>query len=250
MKNMIKALSGILTAVLVVAGSVAPSVVTIQAASAMATVSTQKQLNESLKKSRVKSIVIKTSRKASFKIKDGDYDKKNLIVNAPKSTVSNYGHFDEITIRDGSTFNEKGYDNEITISDKNKLKVAVAEQAYDTEVDIKSTGGKITIVNNGGLEEIEVNGRSEVILSGKDTGRLLEVENDASGAKFTVKIPTEFSLEADAVIKLKKGAEGSTIELDEVNVTADVTNNTSKAVKIIDSNHKTSTIAAGKHVKK
>jgi hypothetical protein len=128
--------------------------------------------------------------------------------------------------------------------------VAVAEQAYDTEVDIKSTGGKITIVNNGGLEEIEVNGRSEVILSGKDTGRLLEVENDASGAKFTVKIPTEFSLEADAVIKLKKGAEGSTIELDEVNVTADVTNNTSKAVKIIDSNHKTSTIAAGKHVKK
>ena len=68
------------------------------------TVSTQKKLNAALKKDHVKRVIIKTKKAADFKISSVSYYKKNLTVNAPKSTVVNYGDFKKVYVKDAKKY--------------------------------------------------------------------------------------------------------------------------------------------------
>ena len=79
-------------------GVISTPVVASAAAKKTVTVKTQKQLDAALKDKQVTSIVIKTSKNVTLKIKDGDYGKKTLTVTSPKATINNYGDFKKISV--------------------------------------------------------------------------------------------------------------------------------------------------------
>ena len=82
--------AGILAVTLVVAGPIAP--LSAQAASTKTvTVTNEKQLKAALKNNKVTKITIKTSKNTTITIPVGKYGKKQLVINAPKATISNKG---------------------------------------------------------------------------------------------------------------------------------------------------------------
>lgn len=187
------------------------------AASKTVTVKTQKQLDAALKDKKVTSIVIKTSKNVTLKIKDGNYGKKSLTVAAPKATVSNYGDFKKISVNDGKAFVDRGEGNNIVVKDTNSLKLTTGKQSFDTKITVSAKGGKISIVNNGSVDAINVKGKSTVTVSGnaKETPT---ITNDASGAKIVTAMNANVVLNKAATLTVKAGA-----SLDSLTAKADST---------------------------
>ena len=65
----------------------------------VAVVANQKQLKKALKDDAVTKIKLKTDAEKKFKVAEGDYTNKKLIVKAPNADVVNKGTFKKITIR-------------------------------------------------------------------------------------------------------------------------------------------------------
>ena len=146
------------------------------------TVKTQKQLDAALKDKQVTSIVIKTSKNVTLKIEDGDYSKKTLTVTSPKATINNYGDFKKISVNDGKSFTDRGDGNSIVVKDTNSLKLTAGKQSSDTKITISGKGGKISIVNNGSVDAINVKGKSTVTVGG-NAKEAPTITNNDTGAK-------------------------------------------------------------------
>lgn len=314
--------------------------VTASAAAKSVTVKTQAQLNAALKNPKVTTIVIKTPKGITFKVKAGDYENKKLVIAAPKATVNNYGDFKKVSIHDAKVVYDRGAANQITVSDKNTLKLVAGKQSYESDITITSSGAKIIIVNNGEVDDIKVRGKSSVTVRGNakeapvitndaenasivaamnasvvlnksanvtvKSGCTLEslttkadsaikveagttvktlvvdgadskialtidgkvekivvrkkadvsmsgattstvaVENNAAGTTIASEVKAAVSLNADATVKLEKGAEGSSVKTEGADVKAEVSNNTDQKVTLTDANGKDSTIDTGK----
>ena len=89
------------------------------------TAKTQSQLNKLLKNNSVKTIKISTSKKCTFSIPKGDYDKK-LIINTPNARITNNGKFSNIAIKNLTKYTEKANGNSFDITD-NKITVNVSK---------------------------------------------------------------------------------------------------------------------------
>ena len=202
-KKVTQLFAGLMVTALVMTGTVIPPT-TAQAATKSVTIKTQKQLNEALKNPKVTSIVIKTAKGATFKIKNGDYGKKNLIINSPKATIDNYGSFKKISIQDGMTVYDADAKNQIAVSDKNTLKLVTGKKSYDTNVTITSKGAKISIVNNGDINAINVKGKSTVALRGNST-EAPRITNNAKDAKIITAMDANVVLNKPASLTVKSG---------------------------------------------
>lgn len=216
--------AGLMVTAMVATGIVPPT--TTMAAIKTVTIKTQKQLQEALKDKNVTSIIIKTSKGTTFTIKDGDYGKKNLIVSAPKATIKNSGDFNRIEIRDSKTVYDKGDGNNILIKDTNFLKFVASVKSSDSKITVSTAakGGKISIVNNGSVDAINVKAKSSVTVSGS-AKEAPTITNNATGSKivttqdanvvlnkkssFTVKSGAtleSLTMNADAAVKISAGA--------------------------------------------
>lgn len=215
-KKVTQLFAGLLVTAMVVTGTVIPST-TAQAKAKSVTIKTQKQLDAALKDPKVTSITIKTSKGIDLKIKTGDYGKKNLVINAPKATVNNYGNFKKISIQDGKTVYDRGKANNIAVSDKNSLKLYAGKQSKDTDITITSKGSKITIVNNGSVDSINVKGKSSVTVGGS-AKEAPTITNNASGSKIVTTMDAAVVLNKSASLTVKSGA-----TLDSLTMKADAT---------------------------
>jgi hypothetical protein len=179
-KKISQVFAGVMVAALVVTGTVLPTT-TAQAASKTVTVKTQAQLNAALKNKKVTSIIIKTSKSASFKIKAGDYGNKKLTINSPKATINNLGQWKQIAIKDSKTVYDKALNNKIVVSDPNGLKLVASKSSAYTSVTITAAAGKVNIVNNGQIDGLTVNNSSKITLSGNaESGPVINVKSDAN----------------------------------------------------------------------
>lgn len=203
-KKVTQLFAGLMVTALVVTGTVIPPT-TAQAATKSVTIKTQKELDAALKNPKVTTITIKTSKGVTFKIKNGDYDDKKLVIAAPKATVNNYGDFGAISIHDGKTVYDRGENNQIAVSDKNTLTLYAGKQAKNTDITISAKGAKINIVNNGDIAAINVKGKSAVTVSGSAKDAPI-ITNNATGAKIVTTMDAEVVLNKSASLTVKSGA--------------------------------------------
>ena len=208
MKNkfVTKAVAGILSLAMVCTmTTVAPTNAYAKAKKAV-TVTTQKQLNKALKDKSVSSITLKTSKAKSFTIADADYGKKTLVVDAPKSSVSNAGDFKKITIKDGKKFTERGEENVFVVKDKNKLSMLIGKQASDAKITVSSAGKSITIGGSGDVKAITVNDAANVIVNQKISGKPSIVVNDSAKISVGAKADVYLNSKAEVTIAGEVGS--------------------------------------------
>ena len=117
-----------------------------------------------------------------------------------------------------------------TVSDIN-----VSEKAADTKLDIKASGK---------VENVQIDAKSDVAVSGTTTDPI-KVTVNAKDTTIKAEAAVDTTLNADAKLDLSKGAEGSKITTGE-KVKVDVTNNTTDKVTIKDSTGNETTVDAGK----
>ncbi len=174
------------------------------------TVTTQKELDALLGSGAAK-ITIKTAEAVNFTIANGDYSKQKLVVDAPKSDVVNNGKFASITINQikADTWYERATGNTLTVAAANARIVVDA----GAKVTIKATaeGAKLIIENNGKIEELIIDKKAEIKISGTSKESIKIVAN-IPGIKITTSVPLDLVCNAKIDLTLLKGAEATKIQ--------------------------------------
>lgn len=213
------------------------------AAGKTVTVSTQKTLDAALKDKKVTKITIKSSAKKSFTIKKGSYDKKSLVVEGAKLSVTNAGNFKLITIKDATKYTEAAKNNAVKVLD-NKLSLVVKNGASVNSVNLAKENAKDSIVVNGTLKKLKITKKSDVTLRGTTT-KLVPIAVSAKDSKVTSQVKVDVTASADATVVLSAGAEGSKIASTVDGVKLDVTNGSSESVSVTDKNGNQTEVKAG-----
>lgn len=242
-------LAGLLAGAMVITSVAFAEPVNSYAATKTVTVQTQKELNAALKnlKKSKKTIVIKTAKAKTFTIKKASYAKATLKVNAAKANIVNSATFASVQIADAKTVTEKGTANTITDKDKT-VKLVIAKDAKKTIVVANKKDATLNLVANGDLKAVKVKEAQKVILTGSST-EVPTVTVAKAGAEITSAIPVNVSLSADATVILNKGAEASSIKVENTTVVATVQNNTGAKIVVKDAEGKETVVEAGQSVK-
>lgn len=221
-KRNTRLIAGLMTVALVVSTVVTQPSVASAAPTNSVTVKTQKQLNAALKDKTVTEVVIKTDKNVTLKIEDRKYSKISLTVASPKATINNYGDFKKITVNDGKTFTDRGDGNNILVKDKNSLKLVAGKQSSDTDITVSkyAKNGKLTIVNNGDVDAINIKAADTVIVRGNAKKTQPTITVNAADVDLTTAMNANVVLNKAASLTVADGAELGSLK---VNANADIT---------------------------
>lgn len=176
-------------------------------------------------------ITLKTDAETKFTIANGDYSKQNLIVDAPKADVVNDGKFASIEIKQikSDTWYERAQGNQLTISAANARIVVDA----GAKVSIKSTaeGAKLVIENNGKVEELVIDKKAEISISGTSK-ESIHIAVAIPGIKITSSVPLNLECKAKLDLVLLKGAEATKIQAASKDVIPTITGNVTVNVTV------------------
>ncbi len=229
-------------------------------------VSTQANLKKALKDKKVTKVTIKSSAAKKFSIPEGDYGKKALVVNAPKSDVTNRGVFKSITIQaiKANTWTERAVGNNIKVTASSASIVVGTEgnvaslnlAKKDAKVFVKVNGemeslvvskeAKVDLRANGKLGEVELKAPAVLAIEGKTEKIELVVSKAAKGAEIKTSVPVEAKVSANIDLKLEKGAEGSLVDKTSKNVEVKVDNQTSASVDVTTEGKDKQSVDSGK----
>lgn len=198
-------------------------------------------------------------------------NEKQLVIDAPKETITNKGNFRAISISDANEYTEKGEANKITIKDKNALSFVEGTVAKATKVTVSSNGKKLVVTDNGDLSSLKVNAKTALTVKGNSDrtpvtvsadGTTLAVQKEAS-----VKINADVQkivVSAEANINVAEGATLGTVHVNEAvkvsiggatkdmvadGVDTSVANKTAEKIEVTKSDGTTQTVGAGEVVK-
>lgn len=104
--------------------------VTITVMSVKGEATTQEQLDVLLATEHITQITLSINTEQKIIIHEGDFSDRNLIVNAPKADISNYGQFKNITINSAAntTWEENAVNNSIEIKDS-YIRILISEKS-------------------------------------------------------------------------------------------------------------------------
>lgn len=216
-----------------------------------ATVTTQAELDAALKDTKITKITIKPATAANFVIAQGSYPNVDLIVDAPQSDVENSATFKSITVENikEETFTEKATGNTFTWNAA-KGRFVVSKGASVKSVSITKPSSKVSIkVEEGTVATINVSAKVELVVEGKlpegAPAIAVNFTSAAAEAKITTAVKVAVSTFAKIAAVFEKGAEDSTIKLETTNISATVTNNTTKTIEVTKNDNTKQTIAVG-----
>lgn len=193
------------------------------------TTASQASINKLLAANNATKITIRNlTKESNYIIKDGDYSKKTLVVNAPLSEVTNSGTFKAITLKDvkNGTFIEKGKNNSFKIIDKEFSFVASAE-AIIKKLAITAEKAIANITVNGTLKDATISGAgvkanftikgtlNNATVTGKDTNLKLTQTEEGNVEKLVLKEKTDIVLtgtDKKVEFVVEESAKGSTLE--------------------------------------
>lgn len=179
----------------------------------------QTNVNKMLASSKVKTITIKNEKsEESYEIKKGTYSKKELIVNAPYSDVTNYGSFKKVVIMDvkNGTWNEGGERNKITVND-NDLTFSILE---GTTVKFLNMNGETININNlGRIIKASVNTKMTLNIEGSGAINTLDINNDSTITISESSIVSTLNLNAKQVTITANGKAGTIYVTSPSNIT-------------------------------
>jgi len=174
------------------------------------TVTNQKEL-KTLLGSGVELITIKTAADVDLNIPNGNYSKTKLVVEAPKADVHNYGVFASIDIKQiaanswyenavGNLLNVLASDSRIVVSPNAKVKI-----------EVNAEGAKLTIENNGVIEEVVVQKPADLNISG-DADNNVPVVVNVPNITITSSVPLNLDCNKKIELVLLPGAEKTSIQ--------------------------------------
>lgn len=185
--------------------------VTIEVVDKAGTVTTQKELDKLLG-SGVALITIKTDEKVALTIKEGDYTKQTLVVDAPNADIVNEGQFKLIEIKQikADTWTEKAKGNKIVFGAPTG-RIVVAKDA-EVSIEVVEENSKIVIENNGTIEELVVSAKAEVTING-DSKTPIPVTVTKKDAKIIANVPLELTVKAKITLVLGADAFGTVVHV-------------------------------------
>ena len=196
-------------------------------------VGTQKELEAVLATTSLTDLKIATNKKVELSIPEEDYSLVDLIVDAPKASITNAGEFRSIDLRSiaADTWTECGNNNNIVVNNSNRVHIIV-----DTLNRLSSlifagniTGVNTLEVNSGTLDQlivtqqdpidvsvsgeakvgsVSVNAGTNVNVAGKDKAAIGAVDVTAAGAKVSVSLSGESTAREVTVSKDASSTEG------------------------------------------
>lgn len=215
-----------------------------------ATVTTQAELDAALKDTKITKITIKPAA-ANFVIAQGSYPNVDLIVDAPQSDVENSATFKSITVENikAETFTEKAVGNTFTWNAANG-RFVVSKGASVKAINLTKANSKVSVkVEEGTVATINVSAKVELVVEGKlpegAAAIAVNFSSAAADAKITTAVKVAVSTFAKIAAIFEKGAEDSKIKLETTNISATVTNNTTKAIEVTKNDNTKQTIAVG-----
>ena len=216
-----------------------------------ATVTTQAELDAALKDTKITKITIKPAAAANFVIAQGSYPNVDLIVDAPQSDVENSATFKSITVENikAETFTEKAVGNTFTWNAANG-RFVVSKGASVKAINLPKANSKVSVkVEEGTVATINVSAKVELVVEGKlpegAAAIAVNFSSAAADAKITTAVKVAVSTFAKIAAIFEKGAEDSKIKLETTNISATVTNNTTKAIEVTKNDNTKQTIAVG-----
>lgn len=216
-----------------------------------ATVTTQAELDAALKDTKITKITIKPAAAANFVIAQGSYPNVDLIVDAPQSDVENSATFKSITVENikAETFTEKAVGNTFTWNAANG-RFVVSKGASVKAINLPKANSKVSVkVEEGTVATINVSAKVELVVEGKlpegAAAIAVNFSSVAANAKITTAVKVAVSTFAKIAAIFEKGAEDSKIKLETTNISATVTNNTTKAIEVTKNDNTKQTIAVG-----
>lgn len=216
-----------------------------------ATVTTQAELDAALKDTKITKITIKPAAAANFVIAQGSYPNVDLIVDAPQSDVENSATFKSITVENikAETFTEKAVGNTFTWNAANG-RFVVSKGASVKAINLTKANSKVSVkVEEGTVATINVSAKVELVVEGKlpegAAAIAVNFSSAAADAKITTAVKVAVSTFAKIAAIFEKGAEDSKIKLETTNISATVTNNTTKAIEVTKDDNTKQTIAVG-----
>ncbi len=183
--------------------------VTIKVVDKAGIVTNQKEL-EALLGTGVGTITIKTLAEVSLTIPKGDYKTTKLVVDAPNADITNKGVFKSIDIKSikSSTWLEEAIGNLLNILASN-ARVIIADGA-GASISIQGDATKVTIENNGYVEEIVIDNAASIVITGTSK-ELIPVIANVLNANITSDIPLDVTSNQKITLVLLSGAEGTKV---------------------------------------
>ena len=173
-------------------------------------VTSQKELENALKSSKANTILINSKKDLKLTIPKGDYSQKELIIDAPKASIHNYGVFKNITIRalKDHNWHEFAKGNKITVYDSAKITV---EKNADCDITVDKNKDKLPkpkikldLTLNGNAK-IDVLSPCDINFNGT-TKDLPKLNVNSSDVKINTKIALQIDATHKAVLKLETEA--------------------------------------------
>lgn len=172
-------------------------------------VTNQKELEDFLK-TEVNRITLRTAEALKLTIPRGDYSDKQLIIEAPKADISNYGVFASIDIKKiaKNSWFENAVGNELHVYADSRI---VVSPFAKVNIDVNSEEAKLSVENYGVIEDLVVTNSSDIIISG-NTKQKTPVTVNVSDITLTSSVPLSLSLNKKIELVLLSGAEKSLIQ--------------------------------------
>ena len=204
--------------------------VTIQVIDKEGLVSTQEQL-ESLLGSGVGLITLKTNAKAKFTIPEGNYSKQTLVVDAPNADIENKGVFKSVEIKNikSDTWIEQAVGNTLVITAPN-VRIIIDKEA-SSSIEVKSEGGKLILVNNGTVKELNVEVKGTIEISGSSKEKI-QVNANAKDAQIKTSIPLALKSNEKITLEILPGAESTTVAVEDKDQIPEIVGNVTIVITI------------------
>ena len=170
----------------------------------------QKELDKALKAGKVSTVLINSKKDIKLTIPKGDYSGQEVVVDAPKASIHNYGVFKKVTIRalKDHNWHEFAKGNKINVYDSSKITV---EKNADCEIIVDKSKDKLSIgkikldLTLNGNAKIDVLKPCEININGT-TEDLPKLSVKSADVKINTKIALQIDASHKAVLRLEKEA--------------------------------------------
>lgn len=127
------------------------------------------------------------------------------------------------------------------LTTKSDATININKGANINKLNITGNASKANLKIDGTVGSLEVNSKADISITGS-TKSTLPITNNVEGAKIESSVKSDLTMNAPADITFNKGAEGSKVTAGNTSIKLEVTNNTSEAIKTVDSTGKESTV--------
>ena len=191
------------------------------------TVSNKTELFAAMQKSDVGTITYKTDKsgKLTISAKAGSETKK-LVINAPKTKVTNKASFSSVVIKNAKSYTEKRSGNKIYASSK-KLTISIASMLKASVICNKKSSSITLKAGRMATVDVTMSKKANLVVSGDKTAKV-SVASQVKSSKITASVPVSVDAAKSMNVVLEKGAENSVINAKSDKVNVKVTNKSGK----------------------